>query len=42
MDEQLTESMDLPDPGLEPYGDVDESAPSDEAQYDVVEVEEQP
>ncbi len=42
MEKQLTESVELPDPSLEPYGEVDRSAPSDEAQSDVVEIEEQP
>lgn len=46
MEAQWTKSVELPDPGLEPYGEVDEevdlNAPADEAQYDVVEIEEQP
>ena len=42
MEEQPTETVELPDPGLEPYGEVDRSAPSDEGQDDVIEVEEQP
>lgn len=46
MEDQWSKSVELPDPGLEPYGEVDEevdlNAASDEAQDDVVEIEEQP
>ena len=42
MAKELTESVELPDPGLEPAGEVDRSGPSDEGQHDVIEVEERP
>lgn len=42
MDNQLTESVELPDPDLEPIEEIDRTGPADEGQGDVIEVEERP
>ncbi len=42
MENDLPHSVELPDPGLEPLGEFDPNGPSDEAQDDVIEVEERP